>query len=43
VPSPMDVALTRVQLTVTGLTFGDIPTDTDSVSFSDLEVGWFAG
>jgi hypothetical protein len=43
VPSPMDVALTRVQLTVTSLTFGDIPTDTDSVSFSDLEVGWFAG
>ncbi len=40
-PSPMDVALTRVQLTVTGLTFGEV--GINAASFSDLEVGWFAG
>jgi hypothetical protein len=41
VPSPMDVALTLVELTITELTFGEVRTE--SGSFSDLQVGWFAG
>ncbi len=41
VGSPMGVALTRVHLTVNGLTFDEVVTN--SASFSDLQVGWFPG